>query len=68
VHASILRSRLDHLLSVAKEFEVDGVVLYELKFCDNYHYDAPSSREMLKRSDIPVLELNRNMLPQGTVS
>jgi benzoyl-CoA reductase subunit C len=59
------RSRLDHLLSVAKEFEVDGVVLYELKFCDNYHYDAPSSREMLKRSDIPVLELESEYASTG---
>jgi bcr-type benzoyl-CoA reductase subunit C len=63
IHSS--RSRLDHLLSVVKEFEADGVIYYKLKFCDNYHYDAPPFRERLKSLGIPVLELESEYASTG---
>jgi len=59
------RSRLDHVLSMVKEFDADGVILYKLKFCDNYHYDAPVFREKLKASGVPVLELESEYASTG---
>jgi bzd-type benzoyl-CoA reductase N subunit len=59
------RSRLDHVLSMVKEFEADGVIYYKLKFCDNYHYDAPPMRERLKALGIPVLELESEYASSG---
>jgi benzoyl-CoA reductase subunit C len=59
------RSRLDHVLSMVKEFDADGVILYKLKFCDNYHYDAPAFREKLKALGVPVLELESEYASTG---
>jgi benzoyl-CoA reductase subunit C len=57
--------RMDHLLSMVNEFEADGVIFYKLKFCDNYHYDAPPFREKLKSLGIPVLELESEYASSG---
>jgi benzoyl-CoA reductase subunit C len=59
------RSRFDHILSMVKEFEADGVIFYKLKFCDNYHYDAPPFRERLKSLGVPVLELESEYASTG---
>jgi benzoyl-CoA reductase subunit C len=59
------RSRLDHVLLMIKEFEADGVILYKLKFCDNYHYDAPMFRERLKALGMPVLEFESEYASTG---
>jgi benzoyl-CoA reductase subunit C len=47
----------EQLKGLSKDYHVDAVILYSLKFCDTYHYDFPSQKEKLEKEGIPVLEL-----------
>jgi len=49
--------RFQHIINLAREFQVDGVIIFLIKFCDNFVYDTPECIDMLKRYDIPTLEL-----------
>ena len=51
------KPRLDHVLDLAKEFRVDGVVYYTLKFCDNFQWDLPIFKKELEERKIPVLSI-----------
>lgn len=51
--------RLNHVVEMAKMFDVDGVIYTTLKFCDSYGCDAPLFKEKLQELDIPVLLLDR---------
>ena len=51
------RSRLDHIVKLAREWDCAGVILIQQKFCDPHELDAPAIKRTLEEADIPVLAL-----------
>lgn len=51
------RKRLEHLLKLAKDFDVQGAILIQQKFCDPHELDIPAIRKAFKEKGIPTLFL-----------
>jgi benzoyl-CoA reductase subunit C len=51
------RTRFDHILRLAKEWEVAGAIIIQQKFCDPHECDMVPLRAFLKDHDIPNLML-----------
>jgi benzoyl-CoA reductase subunit C len=51
------RRRFDHILQLARDFNVDGAILIQQKFCDPHECDMPPLRQFLESHDIPCLSL-----------
>lgn len=51
------RRRLPHILKLAKDWNVEGVIVQQQKFCDPHGYDTPAIQSMLKENGIPSLFL-----------
>ena len=49
--------RLDHVLDLAREYKVSGVVYFLLKFCETFQYDFPIFKKELEKEGIPVLRV-----------
>ena len=64
---SALYSRGDHVLRLARETNVDGVIFLYLKFCDPHAFDYPYMKEMLDNTDIPsmLFEIEDQLLSEG---
>lgn len=45
-----LEDRTRNLLEAARKFKVDGIIHYNLKFCDTYLYDIPPLKQILTRA------------------
>jgi benzoyl-CoA reductase subunit C len=58
--------RLDHVMSLAADFDVHGAICYTLKFCDTFLYDIPLLKERLDARNIPSLILDSDYTP-GTM-
>jgi len=52
-----LEERFGHIRDFAKEFSVDGVILYVMKFCDLHEFDVPDLRDYLEKGGLPVLHI-----------
>ena len=52
-----LENRFGYLLEFAQEFGVNGAILYIIRFCDTFEYDAPEVRDYLEEAGIAVLHL-----------
>jgi benzoyl-CoA reductase subunit C len=50
-----LYSRGNHVVHLAKEKQVDGVIFLYLKFCDPHAFDYPYIRDMLKQESVPSM-------------
>ena len=48
------RTRLTHILNLAKEFNVQGALLLQQKFCDPHEFDIPVISKFLREHDIPT--------------
>lgn len=64
-----LDQRINHILQLIKEFRIDGVVYYILKFDDPYLFEFPDMREALVSNNIPVLciETEHNTSAMGQI-
>lgn len=51
------RTRLPHLLKLAKDYKVQGVIVIQQKFCDPHELDIPATQRMFKENNIPTLFL-----------
>jgi len=51
------RSRFDHILKLARDFNVSGAVIIQQKFCDPHETDMVPLRAFLDEHDIPNLML-----------
>jgi bzd-type benzoyl-CoA reductase N subunit len=60
------QKRFEHISRLIKDFHVDGVILYTLKFCDPFLFDIPVLRSRLKEWGIPSLSLECDYTP-GTL-
>jgi len=49
--------RFKHTLEMAKKYDVEGAIIFVLKFCDTHLFDAPILMEELKAQGLPVLYL-----------
>jgi len=49
--------RFRHAAELAKRFEVEGVIMFVIKYCDTHMFDAPLLRDELKAMGLPVLYL-----------
>jgi benzoyl-CoA reductase/2-hydroxyglutaryl-CoA dehydratase subunit BcrC/BadD/HgdB len=50
-------ARIDEVLKLAKEYEVDGVINTNLKFCTTFKTEAPALEKALEEAGIPVLDI-----------
>jgi len=50
-------TRFGHILKLAKDFDVQGALLVQQKFCDPHECDMPPLEQLLKKNDIPSLFL-----------
>lgn len=48
-----MRRRLPHILTLAKDYGVQGAVLIQQKFCDPHEFDMPAIAQALKKEGIP---------------
>jgi len=52
-----LEERFGHIKRFAREFSVDGIILYVMKFCDLHEFDVPDLRDYLEKAGLPVLHI-----------
>ncbi|MEW6026612.1 MAG: benzoyl-CoA reductase, bzd-type, subunit N [Planctomycetota bacterium] len=52
-----VRTRLAHLLKLAKDYQVQGVIVIQQKFCDPHELDIPAIIKMFKENNLPTLFL-----------
>ena len=55
--AADLDNRFAYLGNFVRDFGVDGVVFYIIRFCDTHELDAPDVTEYLAARNVPVLHL-----------
>ncbi len=51
------KERLDDIVRLAREYNVDGVVHYNLQFCHTYANEAVLVEQTLAKADIPLLRI-----------
>lgn len=56
-HEEDVERRFKYLKDFAREFKVDGVIFYIVRYCDTYEFDVPDVRDYLEADGIPVLHL-----------
>ena len=49
--------RIDNILELVREFEVEGVVYYTLQFCHGYNVEKYRIQQALKKAGIPMLAI-----------
>ncbi len=49
--------RLDDIVNLAQEYQVDGVIHYNLQFCHTYANEAVRVERQLEEADIPLLRI-----------
>ncbi len=42
------RTRLDHIVKLAKEYDIQGAIVMQMKFCDPHELDTPAIKEALE--------------------
>jgi len=48
---------LPHILKLAKDYNVQGAIIIQQKFCDPHELDIPATVKMFKENNIPTLFL-----------
>jgi benzoyl-CoA reductase subunit C len=51
------RSRIDHIIKLAKDYDVKGAIVIQQKFCDPHELDIPAITKELNNIDIKTLFL-----------
>ena len=51
------RTRIPHIVSIAKDFNVAGAIVIQQKFCDPHELDIPAVKKALEDEGIPTLFL-----------
>jgi benzoyl-CoA reductase/2-hydroxyglutaryl-CoA dehydratase subunit BcrC/BadD/HgdB len=59
-HQADLQSRFGHLLGYAKDYNVNGVIIQIITYCDPYAFDLPELQEFFKAAGLPVLILEHD--------
>jgi benzoyl-CoA reductase subunit C len=62
----VVRTRFPHILKLAQDYNVDGVILIQQKFCDPHEADIPPLRKYLEENGFPCLFLEFDVtVPMG---
>jgi len=56
-HQADLENRFGYLYKFAKDFNINGVILYITRYCDTHAFDAPDIKEYLQGKGLPVFEI-----------
>ena len=59
-HQEDLDNRFGYILDYAREFKVNGVILYITRYCDTFELDAPDLGDYLREAGLPVLNLEND--------
>ena len=60
------RKRFAHILETAREWNVEGAILMQQKFCDPHELDFVALQDFLRSNDIPTLFLEFDVtVPKG---
>jgi benzoyl-CoA reductase subunit C len=51
------RTRIPHVLGLARDYDAKGVILIQQKFCDPHELDIPALKKALENAGIPTLIL-----------
>ncbi len=65
--AGDISSRFGDIGSYAKEFKVEGAILYIYKYCDPFGFEVPARKAYYKSIDVPLLHLE-DVYSAGTMS
>jgi bzd-type benzoyl-CoA reductase N subunit len=52
-----LEQRFGHITRAARDYGVDGIVLYIYKYCDPFGFEVPAMKSFIEAQGIPVLYL-----------
>jgi len=52
-----LDNRFGYLLDLAREYQVKGMILYVVRYCDTFELDAPGVRDYFQEAGFPVLHI-----------
>jgi len=55
--SSNFSDRFSRVLKVAQEWNIQGALVYQQKFCDPHEFDIPMLQQMFKEHDIPTVVL-----------
>jgi len=58
--------RLDDIVNLAQEYQVDGVIHYNLQFCHTYANEAVRVERRLEEADIPLLRIETDYSDEDT--
>lgn len=58
--------RLDDIVKLAKEYQVDGVVHYNLQFCHTYANEAFQAEKRMEKEGIPLLRIETDYSDEDT--
>jgi len=61
-----IASRFGDIGAYAKEFKVDGAILYVYKYCDPFGFEVPARKAYYKSIDVPLLPLE-DIYSAGTI-
>ncbi|MBW1710476.1 MAG: 2-hydroxyacyl-CoA dehydratase [Deltaproteobacteria bacterium] len=56
-HEADIANRFEYLKEYAEEFDVNGAILYIIRYCDTQEFDAPDVRDYLQSIGLPVLHI-----------
>jgi benzoyl-CoA reductase subunit C len=60
------RKRIEHILELARQWDVQGAIVIQQKFCDPHELDIPAIRKALEGVDVKTLFLELNVtVPVG---
>ncbi|AZO94722.1 double-cubane-cluster-containing anaerobic reductase [Halocella sp. SP3-1] len=59
-------ARVDDILRLAKEYNVDGVIYYNLQFCQTYNLEYKKISKALKGENIPVIQIESDFSDSDT--
>ena len=54
--------RVDYILGLIKQYKINGIIYYALKFCDTHLLDLPFLKQRLSKMDVPILFLEGDSL------
>jgi benzoyl-CoA reductase subunit C len=66
-HISDLKRRYGYLGDYARDWQVNGVILEALKYCDTHGYEVPSVKDYIQEIGLPSLYLEHDYTP-GMIS
>jgi benzoyl-CoA reductase subunit C len=57
--------RFGHIKRLAKDFQVDGVIIYSVRFCDSVELEIPKLKEYLQQAGLPSLHIESDYTLSG---